>query len=225
MRTPRQNLYVSVIMSNNMEPYEKALQILKDGNDRFVRNMLEHPNMTAQRREEIAEKGQEPFAVVLTCSDSRVLVETIFDTGLGDIYIVRVAGNIASDTVIGSVEYAVESLHSPLLVILGHTMCYAVGAAVDNASAGGKVKGIVEKITAVVGKVKREQPKLPHDKLWVESIKANALHAKADLLAQSRGIRELVAKDKLKIAAAIYDIKTGKVEWIDKGGADENKSF
>ena len=109
---------------------DQAMTMLTDGNARFVAGKLTHPHETAERRTEVA-KGQKPFAVILACADSRVGPEVIFDAGLGDLFVVRVAGNIADDTVLGSIEYAVEHLGSPLIVVCGHERCGAVQATVD----------------------------------------------------------------------------------------------
>src|SRR5436190_300954 len=107
---------------------DQALERLKKGNEKFVADRSEIPNVGAERRRELA-KGQHPFAIVLTCADSRVTPEYIFNQGLGDVFVLRVAGNIADQFETGSIEYAVEHLHSPLIVVLGHSKCGAVDAA------------------------------------------------------------------------------------------------
>ena len=118
-------LYMAVsgpLSADEITGPDEALKLLNEGNARFVEMKLQHPNETIEQRENTAANGQKPFAAILACSDSRVPVEAIFDRGIGDIFVIRVAGNIVMDDgVIGSIEYAAEHLKSPLLVIMGHT--------------------------------------------------------------------------------------------------------
>ena len=107
-----------------------ALELLKDGNDRYVADLADRPNATRRRRLETG-SGQWPFAIVLTCADSRVAPELLFDQGIGDIFVARVAGNVADSDVIGSIQYAVQYIHTELVVVLGHEGCGAVNAAID----------------------------------------------------------------------------------------------
>ena len=157
---------------------DEALKLLKEGNARFVEMKLRHPDETIKQREETAVNGQAPFAAVLACSDSRVPVEAIFDRGIGDIFVVRVAGNIVMDNdVIGSIEYAVEHLHTPLLVIMWHTGCGAVKAAVDDSAVEGKILDIQKQIRPVALKTKEEHPELSGPDLVNAVAKNNALQA------------------------------------------------
>lgn len=128
---------------------DAALRLLLEGNQRFIQGTVRHPHQTAERRKETS-AGQAPFAVVLTCADSRLSPEIVFDQGLGDLFVVRNAGNLLSDHVIGSIEYAVEHLHAPLIVVMGHTRCGAVAAAVAGGEAGGHVQSIVDSLAFVV---------------------------------------------------------------------------
>ncbi|MCX5678952.1 MAG: carbonic anhydrase [Candidatus Omnitrophica bacterium] len=195
---------------------DEALKLLKEGNARFVEMKLRHPDETIKQREETAVNGQRPFAAVLACSDSRVPVEAIFDRGIGDIFVVRVAGNIVMDNgVIGSIEYAAKHLKSPLLVIMGHTGCGAVKAAVDDSAVEGKICDIQEQIRPIAVKTEKEHPGLAGPDLVNAVAKNNALQAKRDLLSLSHEVKEMVDEGKLRIVTAVYDIKTGKVEWID----------
>jgi carbonic anhydrase len=113
---------------------DQALQELMIGNERYVRSQPKHPRQSRARQSEVA-SGQQPFGIILTCADSRVSPEFIFDQGLGDLFVVRVAGNIINDAILGSIEYAAAYLHTPLLVVLGHSNCGAVSATV----AGGEL--------------------------------------------------------------------------------------
>jgi len=203
------------ILDSDRTEADEALKLLKDGNLCFVEMKLQHPNENAEQREKTAVGGQEPFAIVIACSDSRVPVETIFDRGIGDIFVIRIAGNITVDSsVVGSVEYAVEHLNVPLLVVLGHTECGAVKEAVSGAHAEGNIHYIQKTIESVVIKVKKLHPNLKEPKLTTAVIKANALQAKADLSFRSRKIKKAVKEERLKSISAIYDIKTGKIEWL-----------
>ncbi len=211
-------LMVSPVISGEQSSVsaDSALKLLKEGNVRFVKMKLQHPNQTIERRTNTAEHGQKPFAMVLACSDSRVPVELIFDRGIGDIFIIRVAGNIAMDSsVIGSVEYGAEHVYVPLLVVMGHTQCGAVEAAVAGVHVEGDIRDIQRKIETVAAKVRKNHPRMQGAVLTNEVAKANALQSKKDILSKSKEIRDLVAVGKLKTAVAVYDIKRGSVEWIE----------
>ncbi|MFH1208689.1 MAG: carbonic anhydrase [Candidatus Omnitrophota bacterium] len=196
---------------------EEGLVLFKEGNARFVAMKTEHPGENSARREETAVNGQKPFAIVLGCADSRVPVEMIFDRGIGDIFVVRVAGNIAVDSsVIGSLEYAAGHLHAPLLVILGHTQCGAVGAAVSGTKLEGSLRDIQAQLEPVAKEVKLEYPDLQGPALTTEVAKRNAFQVERDLRSESEEIRELVTQGALKIVPAIYDVKTGKVDWLEE---------
>ena len=129
---------------------EQAILKLKEGNERFLSKKYGHPNQSAERQAEVV-KGQHPFAAILTCSDSRVPPEILFDQGIGDLFIIRVAGNILTEEIMGSIEYAVTVLSVPLIVVLGHDSCGAVKATItaldDGAVPGGFVRDIVERVT------------------------------------------------------------------------------
>ena len=203
------------VFANDIIKADEALELLKEGNARFVEMQLQHPNESIERREKTALNGQKPFAIVLACSDSRVPVETVFDRGIGDIFVIRVAGNIVMDSsVIGSIEYGAEHLHSPLLVTLGHTECGAVEAAVSGAHSEGRISDIQKKIEPIAALIKKEHPELSGSNLTNAVVRNNTLQAKEDILSQSRLIKELVDTGKLRIVTGVYDIKTGKVDWV-----------
>lgn len=185
---------------------DQALQKLLDGNKRFVANAAIHPNQTADRRAELT-KGQAPFAIVLTCSDSRVPPELYFDQGLGDLFVIRNAGNVVDDHVIGSMEYAVEHLHVPLIVVVGHEKCGAVSAAVAGGTAPGHMHSFVDSIAPAVESTKDA----PGDRVD-NAVRANALRMVAILLHVEPIISEAEQSGKLKIVAARYDLGTGQVE-------------
>ncbi|MFA6448675.1 MAG: carbonic anhydrase [bacterium] len=195
---------------------DAALSALKAGNARYVAGKSRHPNQNSARRKETAEKGQNPIAAVIGCADSRVPVEMLFDQGVGDVFAVRVAGNVSAPDEIGSVEYAVEHLGTPMIVILGHSKCGAVTAAVKGGELPGSIGQLVEHIKPAVEEAKRKNPGVDGDALVQPAIEANVRQAISDLMSKSAIVREAVKHGKLKVAGALYDIATGKVTWLDE---------
>ncbi|MBA4320068.1 MAG: carbonic anhydrase [Flavobacterium sp.] len=185
---------------------EEALKKLMDGNARYVSSNYTHPNQSSARREEVA-KGQRPFAIIVTCSDSRVPPEILFDQGLGDLFVIRVAGNIVDDHALGSIEYAAEHLGVELVVVLGHERCGAVDATVKGGEAPGHIASLVKAIKPAVDKAKKE-----NGDLLENSIKNNVL-AVTKIIATSKPIlEEMVKKRHIKVVSARYDLDDGKVE-------------
>ena len=196
---------------------DEAIKLLKEGNARFAVMKMQYPDLDTARRVSVAVQGQKPFAAVLGCSDSRVPVELIFDRGIGDIFVIRVAGNVViGPAVIGSAEYAAEDLGVPVLVVMGHTGCGAGKAAISAAPMDGSMRDITEKMQISVDRVKSEHPELKDVALENAVIKANVLQGKRDLLSASEELRKLTDKGKLKILTAVYDMETGLVEWISE---------
>jgi carbonic anhydrase len=193
---------------------ETALKMLQEGNNRFVKAAVKRPNQNAKQRVQTADKGQKPFAAVLSCADSRVPVEVLFDRGIGDIFVVRDAGNIATKTDIGSIEYAVDHLGTPLVVVLGHTKCGAVGAAVQGGEAPPNIQAIVEFIAPAVAKAKSANPDKSGEALVPAVITANIWQAMADMYKNSPMMREKVKDNKIRLVGAVYDISNGKVTWM-----------
>jgi carbonic anhydrase len=197
---------------------EDSLSKLTDGNKRFVSGELSKKDIGESRRQELT-KGQSPFATVLSCSDSRVAPELIFDEGLGDIFIVRDAGNVADQVTIGSIEYGVEHLHTPLLVILGHEKCGAVTAALDaKGKPEGNIGAILKKIMPAVQKAKKAGK--DRETTLDLAIQENVRHTYKDVM-KSKIVRELVHDGKLKVVGAEYYLGTGKVEMIELASAHE----
>ncbi|WP_017317077.1 carbonic anhydrase [Mastigocladopsis repens] len=187
---------------------DAALERLLNGNQRFVHQKRKYPDQTLERLQLVA-KGQYPFASILGCADSRVPAEIIFDQGLGDLFVVRVAGNVASDMVIGSLEYATAILGSQLIVVLGHRKCGAVAEALQEEAVPGRIGFVVEGIKPAVERVK----------LRTGDIKENAvvgnIQYQAEKLQESSTIlAKLIRQGKLKIVGACYDIDTGKVSVV-----------
>jgi carbonic anhydrase len=187
---------------------EQALHRLQAGNARFAANARTAHNLGPHRRQELAD-GQTPFAVVLACADSRVAPELIFDQGLGDIFVVRVAGNIADPYTLGSVEYAVEHLHVPLVVLLGHEKCGAVEAALGQSRPAGNLGKVIAEVHPGAG-----LPETPSKALAVAVVN-NARYQAHMLTERSAVLRTQVDKKKLRIVTAVYHLASGKVEWLD----------
>lgn len=193
---------------------EAALQKLKDGNKRFVDNTRTYTNLNSERIIETTSNGQFPYATVITCSDSRVPVEHIFDVGIGDVFVIRVAGNVVNTDEAGSIEYGVEHLHTPILVVLGHTHCGAVTAVVKNADVQGNIPKLIENINPAVDKAKEKFGTGFTEALLEASIENNVYQSIEDLFHKSEITKHLVSKGELKVIGAIYELETGKVKWM-----------
>jgi carbonic anhydrase len=188
---------------------KKALQMLLEGSNRYVNQKSAHPNQTIERRKELV-KAQKPFAIILSCSDSRVSPEIIFDQGLGDLFVIRVAGNVLDTTVIASAEYAAEHLGVTLLVVLGHSKCGAVSAAVSDNEHTGHIGELVKSIKPAVSKAK----KMSGD-LLENAIKANIEIVVAQLKSSSPIISKRIRANELEIVGAFYDLESGAVNIIN----------
>jgi carbonic anhydrase len=207
-------LVLSLVSSSCSPTPSGALDKLEDGNARYVKGKMRHPNQDQDRRESTASKGQRPFATVLACSDSRVPVELIFDAGVGDIFVVRVAGNMANDHEVGSIEYGVDHLGTPVLVVLGHTHCGAVTATVQNAEVHGSIPTLIDDIKPAVDRARKKYPDAGGDTLITEAVKENVWLAVENLFKASSVTRIRVKMGRLKVLGAIYDIETGRIEWM-----------
>ena len=193
---------------------DQALERLQRGNERFVASRPIYPDQDPFRRTTTAKEGQRPFATVLGCADSRVPLELVFDTGIGDIFVIRVAGNVTYFDQAGSIEYGAEHLGSNLLVVLGHTKCGAVSAVVNGDQEHGNIPALVAGIVPAVAKVKAENPELSGDDLINKAIEANTWQSIEDLFKQSPSMREMVKSKQVKVVGAVYDVQTGKVNWL-----------
>jgi carbonic anhydrase len=184
---------------------DKALQMLIDGNNRFVTEKYGNINI-GQTRREVLTKGQHPFAVIVSCSDSRVPPELIFDEGLGDLFVIRTAGEVDDDVVLGSIEYAVEHLGTKLVVVLGHEDCGVVKATIAGGEVPGHLPAIVNAIKPAVDKAKTEQ-----GDLVANAVKDNVDLIVSTLTASEPIIKEAIEKGHVKVVGGVYDLKTGKV--------------
>ena len=192
---------------------DEVLRDLREGNARFAAGKPSRPHTGIVRVHEVA-GAQLPRAVVLTCSDSRVPPEMIFDQGIGDLFVVRVAGNVANNDQIASSEYAIEHFGSPVLVVLGHSSCGAVSAVVNGDAVPADIQRMVVHIGEAVGKVRKAQPALKGAGLISASVKANVVETIADLQSGSDIISGKVRDRKLRIAGATYNLADGKVIWL-----------
>jgi carbonic anhydrase len=193
-------------MQNAVMPSpDLALQQLLDGNDRFKSTSLIHPNQDDDRRISLG-SGQAPFAAVLACADSRVPPEVLFDQGLGDLFVVRVAGNIINDQLLGSLEYAALHLNTPLIVVLGHTNCGAIGAVASGAELEGHIASLAPAIQPAIDKVRGQEGDL------TDNAAKEVARMTAELLQNSEPIMADLVKDgKIKIVPAFYDLESGEV--------------
>jgi len=188
---------------------DDSLARLIAGNKRFVSGATTHPDQSIAHRTELA-GGQHPYAIVLACADSRLSPEIIFDEGLGDLFVVRNAGNLLDNHVYASLEYAVEHLHVPLIVVLGHTKCGAVTAAVAGGELPGHLPSIAESLAPAVAMAKKK-PGDPVD----NAVRINARLSAAALAGLEPILNEAVKEGKVKVVAARYDIATGLVDFLE----------
>lgn len=187
---------------------DEALELLMNGNLRFATGEMEHPNASPEHRKELL-AGQDPFAVVVACSDSRVPVELIFDKGIGDIFVIRIAGNIIDDTEMGSIEYAVAHLDVKLVMVMGHSCCGAVNATV----AGGDACGCIGKLTEHI------QPSVDAARCCDGDVAENAIKGNVERMVTKLReaepiMAEAVREKGLKVVGSVYDLESGKVEII-----------
>lgn len=205
-------------MENVRVSPDEAILMLKDGNARFVSDVSEYPNSGSARMALTSSQGQHPFACILACADSRVPVELILDRGIGDVFVVRVAGNVLGLSERGSVEYAVDVLGAPLFVVLGHTKCGAVKAVFQGGLLGGNLRALSEKILPAVEEVKKNSgslENLSHEaQLMDESARVNVWNTIEDALLSSEAIRKKVTSQECKVIGALYDIDSGLVDWM-----------
>lgn len=195
------------LIAKNPEPVnpDQALQRLLDGNQRFIDEKRQSPNQSRLRLQETS-VAQYPFASILGCADSRVPAEIVFDQGLGDLFVVRVAGNVASQTAIGSLEFSTAVLGSQLIVVVGHSRCGAVAAAIKGDPLPGRIGVFVEEIKPAVDRVRHKTGDIEQN-----SVIANVQYQVERLQETSSILTSLIRQGKLKIVGGRYDLSTGKV--------------
>lgn len=197
-------------------PKENLLEVLLQGNERFSEDHPIHPDQTLDRLRDLS-VGQHPVAAIVSCSDSRVPPELIFDQGLGDLFVIRNAGNIVADYEIGSVEYAIEHLEVPLVIILGHTKCGAIGAFVEHEHEHShRYSAYIQKIIDFIDAEEEEQVlQRGTVDFYEKAIEANVLHGIHELKNKVPLVSELIAAKKLRVVGAIYDVETGRVRVLE----------
>ena len=203
---------------------EAALTLLREGNLRFAAGETLHPNTGAERLAQAGreDQGDHAYATVLACSDSRVPVERLFDAGVMDLFVVRVAGNVVRTDEAGSIEYGLAHVHTPVLVVLGHTQCGAVTAVTREAQGHGhelerNIPPLIAPIRPAVERAMAEHPGADEDALVAAAVEQNIWQAVADLFAVSPAVRGLVQSGRAKVVGAVYDVSTGLVRWLPEG--------
>ena len=194
---------------------EQALARLKEGNERFVGGHAKFPTVQKEVLAELA-RGQHPFATILGCSDSRVPPELVFDAAFGELFVIRVAGNVLGPSIEGTLQYAGVHLHTPLFVVLGHEGCGAVEAALDEKLHGAhfhsRIALLLEGILPALEPLDRN---LPPAALLSAAVEANVRWTIRQLLESPEGQARRAAKSELKIVGAVYDINTGRVRFLE----------
>lgn len=192
---------------------EAALAALLAGNKRFVSGKAEHPRQGAKRLKKTA-TGQDPFAIVLGCADSRVGAEVLFDQGIGDLFVNRVAGNVADDLLLGSMEFAIEEFAPPLLIVLGHERCGAIKATVGAVNSGetapGHIGTIVEALKPIVTPYAKDADAVE------KGLRANVRAQAASMMSRSSIVREQVEAGRMGLVCARYDLDTGVVKVLSR---------
>ncbi|MFH1157114.1 MAG: carbonic anhydrase [Pseudomonadota bacterium] len=200
---------------------DQAIVMLKEGNQRFVEGKSIHPHLDQARLKQAGSEnqGNHAYATVITCSDSRVPVEAIVDAGIMDIFVIRVAGNVCDVDERGSIEYGLAHVHTPVLVVLGHTQCGAV-TAVTNAVLGQghtlerNIPPLVDNIEPAVRAAMASHPEIKGSEIIPYAIEQNIWTGIEELFMESPSTREFVAKGYAKVLGAIYDVESGSIQWL-----------
>jgi carbonic anhydrase len=198
----------------------EALECLREGNRRFVAEIHSGIEMTGQSRRVELTSGQEPFAIILGCSDSRVPAEIVFDQGLGDLFVIRVAGNIVAPSQVGSVEFAAHSFGTPLVVVLGHSQCGAIVGTLNELERptelrSPNLRSIADRILPAVQALLEVDPPLEREVLVRAAVRANIRASANQLRNGSRILEGLIEQGKLLVVGAEYSLETGEVIWLD----------
>jgi carbonic anhydrase len=198
----------------------EALQRLRDGNRRFVSNVRSHDSLGSEARRAEVAAGQEPFAIILGCSDSRVPAEIVFDQGLGDLFVIRVAGNIVAPSQIGSVEFAAERYGTRLVVVLGHSQCGAILATIEELARptinqSRNLHSIVDRVRPSVEPLLRTELQHDPDALVGNAVRANVCVSAGHLRHGSEILENLIENDGLVVTGAEYSLETGLVDFFD----------
>lgn len=198
----------------------EALDRLRQGNERFVSNVRSHHVLANEARRNELAAGQEPFAIILGCSDSRVPAEIVFDQGLGDLFVIRVAGNIVASSQVGSVEFAAARFGTPLVIVLGHSQCGAVLATLEELqqpsdSHSANMRSIVDRVRPSVEPLLATELRNDQEALVREAVRANIRVSVNQLRHGSKVLEQLIQSEKLYIGGAEYSLETGIVDFFD----------
>ncbi len=198
-------------MQNQITP-ASAVKLLKDGNQRFVNNLKMNRNLLQQVNE--TSESQHPFAVIVSCMDSRTSAELIFDQGLGDVFSIRIAGNVVNEDILGSAEFGCKVVGAKVIVVLGHTGCGAIKGAIANVDLG-HLHFITHKVQRCIPALKTKYPNASENDMCSHVTKENILLGVSDLKSRSSILEDMEYKGEIKIVGALYDISTGVVEFLD----------
>jgi len=201
-------------------PAREALELLREGNRRFVAEVRNRDGVTSQARRRELINSQEPFAIILGCSDSRVPAEIVFDQGLGDLFVIRVAGNIVAPSQIGSVEFAAEQFHTRLVVVLGHTQCGAIEATIEQLQRrtedqSRNLRSIVDRVRPAVWTLLETDLRHDPPEMLRKAVRANIRMSVNNLRHGSEILEQLIDAEGLLIVGAEYSLETGEVEFFD----------
>jgi len=199
---------------------KEALERLKQGNLRFTSDVSIQSVQTAQQRRASSLESQRPFAIILGCSDSRVPAELVFDQGLGDLFVIRVAGNIVAPSQVGSVEFAAERFGTRLVVVLGHSMCGAILATIEEMGRAEDVqsanlRSIVDRVRPAVEPLLKTELRHDHNALVHQAVRANICASARHLRKGSKILEQLIHDDGLLVVGAEYSLETGEVDFFD----------
>lgn len=201
----------------NLTPVD-AFEVLKEGNRRFTSNLKLNRDLLRQMDETAG--GQYPFAVTLSCMDSRTSIEHIFDQGLGDIFSIRIAGNVVNEDIVGSIEYACKVAGSKLIVVLGHTKCGAIKGACDAVEMG-SLTGLLEKVRPALEKTAAAAKETTKEQYTEIVAQANVLESMREILEKSAILRAMYEEGKIGIVGGMYSIENGRVSFIRQMFAEE----
>jgi len=206
-------------MQKNLSANE-GIRRLREGNKRYVEGVTSLYSLTSPlARRELVEKGQSPFCIVLTCSDSRVPVETVFDQGLGDIFVIRVAGNVLAPALLASIEFAAINLGTTLCVVMGHSHCGALKAAIEVETtkaipATEHLKALMDKVVPAVRYALQHNKNATPLELTQEAVRQNVINSGREILKESAALKTLHASGNFVVANAVYDLESGVVEFL-----------
>lgn len=199
------------IIQTYSDTKEDPLNRLKKGNEIYIDATYNKNQIDKATRKKLNEGGQKPYAVILTCSDSRVVPENIFYTGIGELFVIRGAGNAVDDTVLGSIEYAISKLDVPLIVVMGHDDCGSVKGACEK-NINGKLETIVNKIKPSYEKAKLKGGS--KEEIYNNAVKFNTENS-INLIKENEIIKKYIDEKRVKVTGANYDMETGLVKWLD----------